>query len=74
MTSVSSALVIGTLMAVGTALMYSLGSLHVLEGRLSLGTLLIFASYLVMLYQPLGAADLHRLGAGGGRGRCPTLF
>ena len=54
-TSMSSALAIGTLMAFGTAAMYYIGSLHVLGGTLQLGTLLVFASYLTMLYQPLEA-------------------
>src|SRR2546421_1436952 len=53
MTSVKSGLVISTLIAVGTAAMYYVGSLHVLAGTLSLGVLLVFISYLVMLYQPL---------------------
>ena len=53
MTSVFSALVVGTLMAAGTAVLYYAGSLHVLEQKLSLGDLLVFASYLLMLYQPL---------------------
>jgi ATP-binding cassette subfamily B protein/subfamily B ATP-binding cassette protein MsbA len=52
-TSVSSALVVGSLMAVGTAVLYYVGSLHVLEGKLSLGDLLVFSSYLLMLYAPL---------------------
>lgn len=52
-TNVSSALVIGTLMAVGTAVLYYVGSLQVLGGALSLGELTVFAAYLVMLYQPL---------------------
>lgn len=52
-TSVSSSLVISTLMAVGTAVLYYAGSLHVIEQKLSLGDLLVFASYLLMLYQPL---------------------
>lgn len=52
-TSVSSSLVISTLMAVGTAVLYYAGSLHVMEQKLSLGDLLVFASYLLMLYQPL---------------------
>lgn len=52
-TSVSSALVIGTLMAVGTAVMYYVGSNQVLAGELSLGDLVLFSAYLVMLYQPL---------------------
>jgi ATP-binding cassette subfamily B protein/subfamily B ATP-binding cassette protein MsbA len=54
-TSMKSALAIGTLMAFGTAAMYWIGSLHVLHGTLQLGTLLVFASYLTMLYQPLEA-------------------
>ena len=53
MTNVKSGLVISTLIAVGTAAMYYVGSLHVLAGTLSLGVLLVFIAYLVMLYQPL---------------------
>jgi len=52
-TSVTSALVVGALMATGTAILYFVGSLHVLENKLSLGDLLVFASYLLMLYAPL---------------------
>ncbi|HVF71059.1 MAG TPA: ABC transporter ATP-binding protein [Chthoniobacterales bacterium] len=53
LTNVKSALVIGTLMALGTAAMYYLGTLHVLAGTLSLGSLILFSIYLGMLYQPL---------------------
>ena len=53
MTNVKSALVISTLIVIGTAAMYYVGSLHVLAGTLSLGVLLVFIAYLVMLYQPL---------------------
>ena len=53
LTNVNSALVISTLMVIGTAAMYYLGSLHVLAGTLSLGSLLVFSAYLLMLYQPL---------------------
>lgn len=53
MTSVLSALIVGTLMAVGTAILYYAGSLNVMEEKLSLGDLLVFASYMLMLYQPL---------------------
>jgi ATP-binding cassette, subfamily B, bacterial len=53
MTSVWSALVIGTLMAVGTAALYGFGAHQVLNGSLALGDLLVFTMYLVMLYQPL---------------------
>src|SRR5205085_7507264 len=49
----NSALVISTLMVIGTAAMYYIGSLHVLGGTLTLGTLLVFSAYLLMLYQPL---------------------
>lgn len=53
LTNVNSALVISTLMVVGTAGMYYLGTLHVLAGTLTLGSLLVFSAYLLMLYQPL---------------------
>src|SRR5256714_694430 len=53
LTNVKSALVIGTLMAIGTAAMYYLGTLHVLDGTLTLGSLILFSIYLGMLYQPL---------------------
>src|SRR6266498_3521892 len=53
LTNVNSALVISTLMVVGTAAMYYIGTLHVLAGRLTLGSLLVFSAYLLMLYQPL---------------------
>ena len=53
LTNVNSALVISTLMVVGTAVMYYIGTLHVLAGTLTLGYLLVFSAYLLMLYQPL---------------------
>ncbi|MBA2433106.1 MAG: ABC transporter ATP-binding protein [Chthoniobacterales bacterium] len=53
LTNVNSALVISTLMVLGTAAMYYLGALHVLDGTLTLGSLLVFSAYLLMLYQPL---------------------
>jgi len=53
LTNVNSALVISTLMVVGTAVMYYIGTLHVLGGTLTLGSLLVFSAYLLMLYQPL---------------------
>src|SRR5204862_6217483 len=53
LTNVNSALVISTLMVVGTAVMYYIGTLHVLAGMLTLGSLLVFSAYLLMLYQPL---------------------
>jgi ATP-binding cassette subfamily B protein len=53
LTNVNSALVISTLMVLGTAAMYYLGTMHVLAGSLTLGSLLVFSAYLLMLYQPL---------------------
>ncbi|HEY2625395.1 MAG TPA: ABC transporter ATP-binding protein [Candidatus Udaeobacter sp.] len=53
LTNVNSALVISTLMVIGTAAMYYVGTLHVLAGPLTLGSLLVFSAYLLMLYQPL---------------------
>src|SRR5438445_2342203 len=53
LTNVNSALVISTLMVFGTAAMYYVGTLHVLADTLTLGTLLVFSAYLLMLYQPL---------------------
>src|SRR5437870_11687164 len=53
LTNVNSALVISTLMVIGTAAMYYVGTLHVLAGTLTLGSLLAFSAYLLMLYQPL---------------------
>jgi len=53
LTNVNSALVISTLTALGTAAMYCLGSFHFLSGKLTLGELIIFGTYLLMLYQPL---------------------
>lgn len=73
LTSVNSALVIGTLMAVGTAAMYYLGTLHVLNGTLTLGSLTLFSSYLLMLYQPLESLTYTAWameGATGGARRC----
>ena len=52
-TSMRSALVVGTLMALGSAVMYGAGSLQVLRGSLSLGDLLVFVAYLATLYQPI---------------------
>jgi ABC-type multidrug transport system fused ATPase/permease subunit len=52
-TNLSSALIAGTLMTAGTALLYYVGSLHVLAGTLTLGELLVFSAYLLMLYQPI---------------------
>jgi len=53
LTNLNSALIISTLMVLGTAALYYVGTLHVLTGTLTLGSLLVFSAYLLMLYQPL---------------------
>jgi ATP-binding cassette subfamily B protein len=53
MTSVMSSMVVGLIIAGGTALLYYIGSRQVLEGNLTIGDLTVFLAYLVMLYQPL---------------------
>ncbi len=52
-TSMQSALVVSTLMAMATAAMYFIGSKHVLDGTLTLKGLIAISAYLVTLYQPL---------------------
>jgi ATP-binding cassette subfamily B protein len=53
--SMKSALVVGTLIAISTAAMYYVGSLHVLAGTLMLSNLIYLSTLLLMLYQPLEA-------------------
>jgi len=52
-TTVASSLVVGTLMAIGIAIMYYVGALEVVAKTLTLGDLTVFAAYLAMLYQPI---------------------
>ena len=42
----------------------TLGTLHVLAGTLTLGSLILFSSYLVMLLSAVAGAHLHRVGDG----------
>lgn len=73
LTNVQSALVISTLMVIGTAAMYYVGTLHVIAGTLTLGSLLVFSAYLIMLYQPLEALTYTAWaleGAAAGAQRC----
>jgi ATP-binding cassette subfamily B protein len=73
LTNVTSALVISTFMVVGTAAMYYLGTLHVLSGTLTLGSLLVFSAYLLMLYAPLESLTYTAWameGAAAGAQRC----
>src|SRR5436853_3219206 len=73
LTNVNSALVISTLMVIGTAAMHYVGTLHVLAGTLTLGSLLVFSAYLLMLYQPLESLTYTAWameGAAAGAKRC----
>src|SRR5437868_4155556 len=77
LTNVNSALVISTLMVIGTAAMYYVGTLHVLVGTLTLGSLLVFSAYLLMLYQPLESLTYTTWameGATAGAKRCFELL
>jgi len=53
LTNTISSLLIGLITAAGTALILYVGVRHVIDGRLKVGDLYVFLSYLVMLYQPL---------------------
>ncbi len=46
-------LVVDSVLALGTASIVWLGALHVMSGRLGIGTLTIFLSYLKDMYQPI---------------------
>src|SRR5436853_2979194 len=73
LTNVNSALVISTLMVIGTAAMYYIGTLHVLAGTLTLGSLLVFSAYLLMLYPPPESLTYNECameGATAGAKRC----
>ena len=53
LTNMNSALVISTLMVISTAAIYYVGTMHVVSGTLTLGSLLVFSAYILMLYGPL---------------------
>ncbi len=46
-------LIVNTWTATGTALVLGVGALHVLQGQLSIGELLVFLSYIAAVYGPL---------------------
>ena len=54
-TSMRSALIVGTLIAAGSAAMLYLGACHIMDGRLSIGKMTWLSSLILMLYQPLEA-------------------
>jgi ATP-binding cassette subfamily B protein len=72
-TQMKSSVIIGTLMALGTAAVYYLGSIHVLNNHLLVGSLWALSTYLVALYQPLEALTYTTWaleGAAAGAQRC----
>ena len=72
-TNVGSTLLMGTLMALGTAVMYFIGANQVLQGSLTVGDLIVFAAYLGMLYGPLESLTYTAWamqGAAAGAQRC----
>jgi len=72
-TNIRSSLVVGLVIAAGTAMMLFAGSLFVLEGKLELGTLWVLVSYVAMLYQPVEALSYTAWaleGATAGAKRC----
>jgi ABC-type multidrug transport system fused ATPase/permease subunit len=46
-------LAVNTITAAGTALVLGVGALHVLEGRLTVGSLLVMMAYIAAVYKPL---------------------
>ena len=55
MTTMNSALVVSTLMAIGTAAVYFIAARHVLDKNLTIGSLGVLLVYLQALYQPIEA-------------------
>jgi ATP-binding cassette subfamily B protein/subfamily B ATP-binding cassette protein MsbA len=67
----------GLTTAVGTAAVLWVGALHVLDGQLSVGSVLVFLSYLASLYAPLAAlmyTSTTLQGAGGSARRVLELL
>jgi ATP-binding cassette, subfamily B, bacterial len=52
-TNAISTLAISAVMALGLSLVLYVATLHILDGRLSVGKLYLFLNYVAMLYQPL---------------------
>ena len=50
-------LTVGLVSAVGTALVFWVGGMLVLQGTFTIGTIVAFTAYLGMLYGPLSVAD-----------------
>ncbi len=54
-TSMKSSILVGTLIAASSAAMFYVGSMHVMDGKLTLGEIWYLSTLLLMLYQPLEA-------------------
>jgi len=52
-TSMKSSLLVGTIVAISSALLFYVGARHVMEGRLTIGQIWYLSTLLIMLYQPL---------------------
>lgn len=68
---------VSVMISVGTALVIYVGALHVMRGRLSLGELVIFITYLASLYTPINQMFQTFglvLGARAGLARCLELL
>ena len=58
-TETAFGLVVDSVLALGTAALVWLGALHVMEGRLNIGDLMIFLSYLKDLYTPIQSVSAN---------------
>jgi len=65
---------VNTATAVGTALIMGIGGLHVLQGSLSVGSLLVFLSYLVSLYTPMETLAYLSAGYASAAARARRVF
>lgn len=68
---------VNVLVAIGTAAVIYIGALHVLSGRLTIGDLIVFATYLASLYAPINQMfQTYGLvqGAAAGLRRCLELL
>ena len=74
MTPVASTLVVGTLLAAGTAVLLWAGAGEVAAGRMTLGDLLVFLAYLGMLYAPLEQLSYTTWSMEGAAGAAQRVF
>ena len=65
---------VNTATAAGTALIMGIGGLHVLQGSLSVGSLLVFLTYLVSLYTPMETLAYLSAGYASAAARARRVF